>query len=192
MSEIKELDPVLLKNKIHLEVVWSTFVAKQIWRMLLRVKMTDMLSLQQSTQQEFLHLTESTTLDSHGCTDPFVWRQRTWVKEPATNLHCRHNSLGIQGIPPRLVAVVHALTQPVMVPLSSSFGKTSSVKGKSYSQLPLLASSVLVSRCASAVRHPLHIASTCDHSRWELILLRGRELQHTHSDSSGAGTHKFL
>ncbi len=40
MSEIKELVPLLFENKIHLEVVWSTFAAKQIWRMLLRVKMT--------------------------------------------------------------------------------------------------------------------------------------------------------
>ena len=52
----------------------------------------DMWSLQQPTQQELLHLVES-TLGSQVCTDPFVCRQSAVAPRFATPIHCRHSAV---------------------------------------------------------------------------------------------------
>ena len=68
---------------------------------------------------------------------------------------CNTSSLssqrGIQRFAPGLVTVIHALTQPVLESLTSSFGKTSSVKGKRYvlSSTPTGPSSPGFKECSS-------------------------------------------
>jgi len=52
----------------------------------------DMWSLQLPTQQELLHLVES-TLGSQVCTDPFACRQSAVAPKFATPLHCRHSAV---------------------------------------------------------------------------------------------------
>ncbi len=60
-----------------------------------------------------------------------------------------------QRLAPRLVEARHASGKPVMASTASSLGKTSSVKGKRYSHLHLLAASVMVSRSATTFSLPL-------------------------------------
>jgi hypothetical protein len=55
-----------------------------------------------------------------------------------------------QRLAPRLVDGVHDVAQPALASLAASFGKSSSVKVKRYSNLPLLTPPALVSRSTSA------------------------------------------
>ena len=66
----------------------------------------------------------------------------------------------IQRLVPRLVTGIHVVDQPALVSLVSSFGKSSSVKCKRYSHLPLLTPPTLVSRSAEAFTCPQHLAVT--------------------------------
>ena len=52
------------------------------------------------------------------------------------------------------------MAQPALVSLATSFGKSSIVKVKRYSNLPLLSPPALVSRSVSAFNCPLHLATT--------------------------------
>ena len=70
MTEIKDLVPCLHENKIRLDVVYIRSEAN-LADAPSRQRGLDMWSLQQSTQQELLHLVES-TLGSQVCTDPFA------------------------------------------------------------------------------------------------------------------------
>ena len=88
MAEIKGLVPWLHEHKIHLEVVyihseanWADETSRQ--------RGLDMWSLQQSTQQDLLHLVE-VTLDTQVCTDPFVCRQSTVAPRFATFCRLQH------------------------------------------------------------------------------------------------------
>ena len=65
-----------------------------------------------------------------------------------------------QRIHPLLVAGVHAVAQPALTSLATSFGKSSSVKVKRYNDLPLLVPSTLISRSVAAFNCPLHPAAT--------------------------------
>jgi len=90
MSEIKDLVPWLYENKILLDVVYirnETNLADAPSRQ----RGLDMWSLQQRTQQELLHLVES-TVGSQVCTDPFACRQSAVPPRFATPLHCRHSA----------------------------------------------------------------------------------------------------
>ncbi len=49
-----------------------------------------------------------------------------------------------QRVTPRLVSVRHALSQPTQTSIASSFGKTSSIKGKRYSHRQNVFSSILI------------------------------------------------
>ncbi len=60
-----------------------------------------------------------------------------------------------QRLAPRLVVAHHALAEPAMASAASSLGKTSSVKVKRYSHLPLLSTSTMVSSSAEAFSLPL-------------------------------------
>ncbi len=75
----------------------------------------------------------------------------------ASSLSSQHS---FQRLAPRLVAGVHTVTQPVLVSLTTSFGKSSSVKVKRYSDLPVLSPSTLISRSVAAFNCPLHPATT--------------------------------
>ncbi len=74
MTEIKDLVPWLHENKIRLDGVYIRSEANladtpsRQWGL-------DMWSLQLPTEQELLHLVES-TLGSPVCTDPFVYRDQ--------------------------------------------------------------------------------------------------------------------
>jgi hypothetical protein len=89
MAEIKELVPWLHDNKIRLDVVYIRSEAN-LADAPSRQRGLDMLSLQQPTQQELLHLVES-TLGSQVCTDPFACKQSAVTPRFATPLHCRHS-----------------------------------------------------------------------------------------------------
>ena len=73
MTEIKELVPWLLENKIHLDVVYIRN-EENLADAPSRQRGLDMWSFQLPTQQELLHLVDS-TLGSQVCTDPFACRQ---------------------------------------------------------------------------------------------------------------------
>jgi hypothetical protein len=90
MAEIKDLVPWLHENKIRLDVVYIRSEAN-LADAPSRQRGLDMWSLQQPTQQELLHLVES-TLDSLVCTDPFACRQSAVAPRFATPLHCRHSA----------------------------------------------------------------------------------------------------
>ena len=90
MAEIKELVPWLHENKIRLDVVYIRSEAN-LTDAPSRQCGLDMWSLHQPTQQELLHLVES-TLGSQVCTDPFVCKQSAVAPRFATPLHCRHSS----------------------------------------------------------------------------------------------------
>ncbi len=66
----------------------------------------------------------------------------------------------LQRLAPQLVSTRHALAQPGMTFIVSSFGKASSVKSKRYPGLPLLSPSVMVSRSAEAFLLPLQPATS--------------------------------
>ncbi len=99
MAEIKDLVPWLHENKICLDVVYIRS----------EVNLADVpsrgldISLQLPTQQDLLHLVES-TLGSPVCTDPFAFCQSVVAPKFATPLHCRHsaafNGLILDGSPP--------------------------------------------------------------------------------------------
>ena len=76
------------------------------------------------------------------------------------NVSSLSSQRSIQRLALRLVAGVHAVAQPALASLAASFGESSSVKVKRYSNLPLLAPPVLVSRSATAFNCPLHLADT--------------------------------
>jgi hypothetical protein len=90
MNEIKELVPWLLEHKIRLEVFYIRS-KENLADAPSRQRGLDMWSLHLPTQQELLHLVES-TLGSQVCTDPFVFRQRAVAPRFATPLHCRHSA----------------------------------------------------------------------------------------------------
>ena len=90
MSEIKDLVPWLHENKIRLDVVYIRSEAN-LADAPSRQRGLDMWSLQQPTQQELLHLVES-TLGSQVCTGPFACRQSAVAPRFATPLHCRHSA----------------------------------------------------------------------------------------------------
>jgi hypothetical protein len=73
----------------------------------------DMLSLQQPTQQEIFNLAES-TLGSQVCTDPFACKQGAVAPRFATPLHCRHSSLSLQRLAPRLVTARYTVGKSAM------------------------------------------------------------------------------
>jgi hypothetical protein len=73
MTEIKELVPWFHVNKIRLDVVYIRSEAN-LTDAPSRQRGLDMWSLQQPTQQELLHLVES-TLGSQVCTDPFACKK---------------------------------------------------------------------------------------------------------------------
>ena len=68
--------------------------------------------------------------------------------------------LSLQRLAPRLVSTRYTVAKSDMASTAPSSGKTSSVKGKRYSHLPLLAASVMVSRSASAFSLPLPPAAS--------------------------------
>ena len=76
------------------------------------------------------------------------------------NASSRSSQCSFQRLVPRLVAGVHVVAQPDLSSLAASFGKSSSLKVKRYSNLPLLSPPVLVSRSVSAFNYPLHPATT--------------------------------
>ncbi len=90
MTEIKDLVPWLHQNKIRLDVVYIRSEAN-LADASSRQRGLDMWSLQQPTQQELLHLVES-TLGSQVCTDPFACKQSAVAPRFATPLHCRHSA----------------------------------------------------------------------------------------------------
>jgi hypothetical protein len=89
-TEIKDLVPWLHDNKIRLDVVYIRSEAN-LADATSRQRGLDMWSLQLPTQQELLHLVES-TLGSQVCTDPFACRQSAVAPKFATPLHCRHSA----------------------------------------------------------------------------------------------------
>ena len=91
MAEIKDLVPWLQENKILLDVVYIRNEAN-LADVPSSQRGLDMWSLQQPTQQELLHLVES-TLGSQVCTDPFACRQSAVASRFATPLHCRHSAV---------------------------------------------------------------------------------------------------
>ncbi len=102
MTEIKDHVPWFHENKIRLDVVYIRSEAN-LADVPSRQRGLDMWSLQQPTQQELLHLVES-TLGSQVCTDPFACNQSAVAPRFATPLHCRHsaafNSLLLDWSPP--------------------------------------------------------------------------------------------
>jgi hypothetical protein len=120
----------------------------------------DMWCLQKPTQQELLHLVQS-TLDSPVCTDSFAYSQSSVVKD--SKIH-HSTSLSsqccLQWFAPRLVTDYYALDKPVMSSTVPSFGKTLSVKGKRYSYLPLLVPPSVISRSVADFNRPLPLATT--------------------------------
>jgi hypothetical protein len=72
MAEIKDLVPWLHENKIRLDVVYIRSEAN-FADAPSRQRGLDMWSLHLPTEEELLHLVES-TLGSPVCTDPFVYR----------------------------------------------------------------------------------------------------------------------
>jgi hypothetical protein len=91
MTEIKNLVPWFHENKIRLEVVYIRSEANSADTSS-RQRGLDMWFLQLPTQQELLHLVES-TLGPPVCTDPFATRQSTVAPKLATPLHCRHSAV---------------------------------------------------------------------------------------------------
>ena len=72
MAEIKDLVPCLQENKIRLDVVYIRSEAN-LADAPSRQRGLDMWSLQSPTEQELLHLVES-TVGLQVCTDPFACR----------------------------------------------------------------------------------------------------------------------
>jgi hypothetical protein len=91
MTEIKDLVPWLQENKIRLDVVYIRSESNLVDAPS-RQRGLDMWSLQQPTEQELLHLVES-TLGSQVCTDPFACRQSAVAPRFTTPLHCRHSAV---------------------------------------------------------------------------------------------------
>jgi hypothetical protein len=80
----------------------------------------------------------------------------------------------------------YALDKPVMSSTTPSFGKTSSVKGKRYPCLPLLAPSVMVSRSATAFSRPLALAASA--SLCQITPSRhGRTFRQSRGATAGSG-----
>jgi hypothetical protein len=73
-----------------------------------------------------------------------------------------------------------------MASTAPSFGKTSSVKGKGYSYLPLLAPPVVVSRSAAAFSHTLPLATTAP-LRQTTSSRHGRALRQSRGAAAGSG-----
>jgi hypothetical protein len=90
MTEIKDLVPWLHENKIRLDVVYIRSEAN-LADASSRQPGLDMWSLQLLSQQELLHLVES-TLGSQVSTDPFACSQSEVSPRIATPLHCRHSA----------------------------------------------------------------------------------------------------
>jgi hypothetical protein len=90
MVKIKDLVPWLHENKIRHDVVYIRSEAN-LADASSRQQDLDMWSLTLPTQQELLHLVES-TLGSQVCTDPFACRQSAVSPKFATPLHCRHSA----------------------------------------------------------------------------------------------------
>jgi hypothetical protein len=90
MSEIKDLVPCLHENKIHLDV---TYIRNEgnLTDVPSHQRDLDMWFLQQSTQQAFLDLVES-TLGLQVCTNPSDDRQSAVAPRFTTPLHCRHSA----------------------------------------------------------------------------------------------------
>jgi hypothetical protein len=71
------------------------------------------------------------------------------------------SQLSLQRLAPRLVTTTrYTVGKSAMASTAPSSGKTSSVKGKRYSHLPVLAASVMVSRSAAAFNLPLPPAAS--------------------------------
>ncbi len=137
---------------------WSTFGAKQIWRM--------------------LHPDNGVSICGP-CTCPrskssCAWSSQHWARslhrplclqtEYGGSKICHTSALSsqcsLQRLAPRLVSTRHTLAQPAMASTASSSGKASSVKSKRYPGLPLLDPSVMVSRSAAAFLLPLQPATS--------------------------------
>jgi hypothetical protein len=91
MTEIKDLVPWFHENKIRLDVVYIRS-EENLADAASHQRDLEMWSLQQSTQQELLHLVES-SLGSQVCTDPFVCRQSSVTPRFATPIHCHHSAV---------------------------------------------------------------------------------------------------
>jgi hypothetical protein len=74
---------------------------------------------------------------------------------------------------------------------ASSLGKTSSVKGKRYSYLPLLAPPVMVSRSAAAFRHTLSIVVTAPLCQ-TTSPRHGRTLRQSKGATTGSGLRLYM
>ncbi len=70
------------------------------------------------------------------------------------------SQLSLQRLAPRLVTARYTVGKSAMASTAPSSGKTSSVKGKRYSHIPVLAASVMVSRSAAAFSLPLPPAAS--------------------------------
>ncbi len=92
----------------------------------------------------------------------------------------------LQQFAPRLVATRYALGKPAMSSTASSFGKSSSVKGKRYSYLPLLAPPAVVSRSAAAFSRTLPLAVTAP-LRQTASSRHGRALRQPRGAAAGSG-----
>ena len=92
----------------------------------------------------------------------------------------------LQRLAPRLVAACYAVDKPAMASTAPSFGKTSSVKGKRYSYLPLLAPPAVVSRSAAAFSRTLPLATTAP-LRQTASSRHGRALRQSRGAAAGSG-----
>ncbi len=103
-----------------------------------------------------------------------TWSSRHWARSLHRSLRLQAECSGstsrhssslssqrcLQRIAPRLVTTRYTLGKSAMASTAPSSGKTSSVKGKRYSYLPLLTASVMVSRSASAFSLPFPPAAS--------------------------------
>jgi hypothetical protein len=90
-----------------------------------------------------------------------------------------------QRLAPRLVTGVHAVAQPALTSLATSFGKSSSVKVKRYPCLPLLAPAAMVSRSAATFRRIPHADSAS--LRQIAPSGHGRTLRQSRGATAGSG-----
>jgi hypothetical protein len=114
MAEIKELVPWLHENKIRLDVVYIRSEAN-LADAPSRQRGLDMWSFQQPTQQELMHLVES-TLGSQVCTDPFACKQSAVARCGSKILHTSalSSQLSLQRFAPRLVTARYTVAKSAM------------------------------------------------------------------------------
>jgi hypothetical protein len=155
MAEIKDLVPWLHENKIRLDVVYIrsevNLVDASSWQ-----RGLDMWSLQVPTQQELLHLVES-TLGSPVCTDPLRLQAECSGSKICHSAPLSSQS-SLQRFAPRLATTRYGFGKPAMASTAPSFEKTSSVKVTRHST-PTAPSSRGFKKCSSFHPH----TSSCSH-----------------------------